>query len=82
MITAAVRSIFFVLRMRPVGASSVSVASPRTSGITATPVSNPDSPSASFGKRMTAIATIIIGSPCCSKSAIFQLANVSGCCQM
>jgi len=63
MISAAVRSSFFVFRMRPAGCCGVSVGSPCTSGITATPVSNPDNPSASFGNRMIAIAPIITGSP-------------------
>ena len=80
MISAAASSSFLVLRMRPVGSRSVSVASPRTSGITATPVSNPDRPSASFGNRMSAIATIISGCPCCAKSAAFQLSISTGCC--
>jgi hypothetical protein len=55
MMSAAVRKSFFVLRILPAGSSSVSPTSPRTSGITATPVSNPDSPSASLGNRMTAM---------------------------
>ena len=37
----------------------MSVGSPFTSGITATPVSNPDSPSASFGNNSSASANII-----------------------
>ena len=49
MMSAAVRSSFFALRIRPSGASSVSVASPRTSGITATPVSNPTGPARAWG---------------------------------
>ena len=78
MMSAAVRSSFFVLRIRPSGASSVSVGSPSTSGMTATPVSNPDRPSASFGNRMIAIAPIISGSPCCSKSDAFHDRDVLG----
>ena len=44
MISAAVVSRCRVLRMRPAGRSSVLAGSPSTSGITATPVSNPDRP--------------------------------------
>ena len=36
-------------------------ASPSTSGITATPVSNPDRPSASFGNTSSATSSIVIG---------------------
>ena len=54
MISAAAVSSFFVLRIRPCGFRSVSSASPRTSGMTATPVSNPDKPSASFGNSSSA----------------------------
>ena len=50
MISAAVRAASCVLRMRPAAISASIAGSPLTSGITATPVSNPDSPSASFGK--------------------------------
>lgn len=50
MISAAVVSSFLVSRIRPVGFASVSSGSPSTSGITATPVSKPDMPSASLGK--------------------------------
>ncbi len=55
MMRAAADRSFLVLRILPAGFSSVSDASPRTSGMTATPVSKPDSPSASFGNRMSAI---------------------------
>ena len=40
-----------VLRMRPAGRAGSSPGSPRTSGITATPVSKPERPRASLGKR-------------------------------
>ena len=60
-----------VCLMRPRGFSSVSPGSPRTRGITATPVSNPDSPRASFGNSSKATATIITGlPPCCWSSAV------------
>ena len=41
----------------PVGLSSVSVASPLMCGMTATPVSKPDMPSASFGNEISANPT-------------------------
>ena len=50
MMSAAVRSSFLVFLMRPIGRAGSSPGSPFTSGITATPVSNPDKPSASLGK--------------------------------
>ena len=50
MISAAVSSNLRVLRMRPIGRCVVSAGSPLISGITATPVSKPLSPSASLGK--------------------------------
>ena len=58
MITAAVVSSFLVLRMRPAGCAAVSSGSPSTSGITATPVSNPDRPSARRGNSSMAKSTI------------------------
>jgi hypothetical protein len=61
MIRAAVVSSLRVLRIRPRGRSWVSWGSPRTRGITATPVSNPDRPRASFGKTIRAIATMASG---------------------
>lgn len=72
MITAAVVSSFFVSRMRPAGRSSVSDASPLTCGITATPVSNPDRPSASFGKTSSATPTITRTFPCSVVRALDQ----------
>jgi hypothetical protein len=67
------------LRMRPDGCATVSVASPVTSGMTATPVSKPDKPSATFGNRITAIAAIIAGLLCCAKSVTRQFEMSSGC---
>src|SRR5256885_9116230 len=58
MISAAVSSSFFVLRIR----------SPRMSGITATPVSNPDSPSASLGNMITDTASMSQTLPCWCQS--------------
>jgi hypothetical protein len=52
MTAAAVRSSRRVLRIRPAGRFGSSSASPRTSGMTATPVSNPDRPRASRGKTI------------------------------
>lgn len=60
--TAAVVSNRRVPAMRPAGARSVSVSAPWTSGITATPVSKPDSPSASFGNTTRATPIITSGS--------------------
>lgn len=54
MIAAAVVSSLRALRIRPMGLARVSVASPLTSGITTTPVSKPDRPSASAGKTSSA----------------------------
>ena len=53
-------------------------ASPLTSGITATPVSKPERPSASFGKSSSANASIISGLPCCATSAACQRGKHSG----
>ena len=73
MISAAEVRSFWVLRIRPAGFAGVSSGSPFTSGITATPVSKPESPSASRGKTSRATATIMIGLPCWVKSASRQL---------
>ena len=62
-VTAAVVSSRLVPRIRPAGRLSVSEASPCTWGITATPVSKPDRPSASFGNTSAAAATIMTGLP-------------------
>ena len=62
MITAAVVSSRRVPAIRPAGACSVSVSWPRTSGMTATPVSKPDRPSASFGNTTRATPIITSGS--------------------
>ena len=59
MMTAAVMSSFLVLRIRPLGSAALSSALPRTWAMTATPVSNPDKPSASFGNNSRAAASII-----------------------
>lgn len=72
MTTAAVVSSFFVPRIRPAGFSSVSSASPWTWGMTATPVSKPERPSASLGKTSRATPTIAITLPCCAVSALDQ----------
>ena len=58
---AAGRALLGVRRHRPV-----------TCGITATPVSKPDRPSASFGKTRRAIPTMMAGLPCCAVSAAHQ----------
>ena len=61
MIRAAVISSLRVLRIRPRGRSGLSWGSPRTRGITATPVSNPDRPRAYLGKTTSATATMARG---------------------
>ena len=63
MMSAAVSRSLRVLRMRPAGFAGSSVASPRINGITATPVSNPLRPSASFGKIRKTTATSMSQSP-------------------
>jgi hypothetical protein len=69
MMTAAVTSSFRVLATRPRGAPSVrglcprSLAPPSMSGMTVTPVSNPERPRASLGKTRSAPATTREKSP-------------------
>lgn len=60
------------------GFSYVSVASPRTWGITATPVSNPDMPSASFGKTSSATPTMASGEECSRVMASVQSPTLTG----
>ena len=72
MMMAAVLSSLRVLSMRArssIAGSTGLPSTPRTSGITATPVSKPDRPSASFGNTMNAKATIMIGLPRCPYSS-------------
>lgn len=78
MMSAAVVSSVRVSRMRPTGFFSVSSASPWTWGITATPVSKPDRPSARRGKTSSATATIMIGLPCCVVSRVLQSETSDG----
>ena len=78
MIAAAAASIRLAPRIRPAGLASVSPGSPCTCVITATPVSKPDMPSASFGNTRTDSATIISGSPCCVVSAVDQSVTTLG----
>ncbi len=61
--SAAVVSSRLPLRMRPVGFSSVSPLSPSISGMTTTPVSKPDRPSASFGNTSSAAPISASGEP-------------------
>ena len=63
MITAAAASSLLVLRIRPTGLASLSPGSPSTCVVTATPVSKPESPSASLGKTRNASATMARGLP-------------------
>lgn len=78
MITAAVVSSLRVSRIRPVGFSYVSVGSPSTCGITATPVSKPDMPSASFGKTRSATPIIASGEECSAVIASVQSPILTG----
>jgi hypothetical protein len=80
MMSAAVRSSFLVLRTRPSGRSGVSFGSPSTSGITATPVSNPDMPSASLGKSNSATPTIAVQLPCSCRRRFRHAGTTSGRC--
>ena len=75
MMSAAAVSSFRVLRMRPRGRVSVSPASPLTSGITATPVSKPERPSASFGNSSIATSR---ASPAGCRAGATQRARQSG----
>jgi hypothetical protein len=52
MISAAVKSRWWVFRILPAGRDSLSSGAPLTNGIIATPVSKPDNPSASFDKQL------------------------------
>ncbi len=72
MITAAVVSSLRVSRIRPVGFAQVSESSPLTCGITATPVSKPDMPRASFGNTSSATPTIASGEECAAVIASVQ----------
>ena len=78
MITAAVTSSFRVLRMRCSVRRPGSSPSPRTSGITATPVSNPESPRARRGNRITDRPIMASGLARPAKSASRQEWNTSG----
>lgn len=78
MISATVVSSLRVSRTRPSGRAYVSVASPRTWGITATPVSKPDMPSASFGKTRSATPIIATGEECAAVMASHQLPIFTG----
>ncbi len=79
MTRAAVVSSRRVPRIRPAGRASVSVAAPRTCGMTATPVSKPDMPSASLGKTSSATPTIATGEECSAVIALHQLPTTTGC---
>ncbi len=79
MISAAVTRSFFVFRIRPRGFWAVSSGPPRTRGITATPVSNPESPRASFGNRSIETPSIRSGLPCSANSAVRQSDSTEGC---
>lgn len=61
MVSAAVSSSFLAPAMRSSGLASVSPGVCRICGITATPVSKPERPKASFGNTINAMAVIIHG---------------------
>ena len=79
MMTAAVISSRWVLRILILGAAWSSSAAPWTSGIMATPVSKPDNPSASLGKSSSDTPTIASGLLCWAKSACFHSTKWCGC---
>ena len=66
-------------RIRPVGSSSVSSASPLTRGMTETPVSKPERPRASFGKSSIATITIAFAIHVMTPSCAYPTAGRSGC---
>lgn len=78
MIAAAVVNRCLAPRMRPIGCSGVSPGPLLMSGITATPVSKPERPSANLGKTSNAMATITSGFPCCCVSAVVQFDHSEG----
>jgi hypothetical protein len=65
-------------RIRPAGFSGVSVGEPEICGITATPVSKPERPSASFGKTINAMPTMTRGLPCWVFRAVHQSLTTRG----
>ena len=80
MISAAVVSSFLVFRIRPVGSAALSVASPLTRGMTTTPVSNPDRPSASAGKTSSEAPSTASGEAWAAVTASVQSVTVPGSC--
>ena len=79
MISAAASSSRRAPRIRPAGLASVSPGSPWTRGITATPVSKPERPSASLGNSSSETPAIVAQLPCWTKSASRQRGSSSGC---
>ena len=72
MIRAAVVRSLCAPRIRPAGFASVSSGLPWICGMTATPVSKPESPRASLGKTSRAMPIITRGFPCCWLRAAHQ----------
>ena len=73
MMIAAVVSSRCAPRMRPTGLLRRCRSRRRViCGMTATPVSKPERPSASFGKTISAMPTMTSGLPCCAVSAAHQ----------
>ena len=78
MISAAVFSSFLAFRIRDCRISGAVSPSPRINGITATPVSKPERPSASFGNSSSANASIITGFDCCDQQIVRPVRDVFG----
>ena len=78
MISAALVSSLAVLRIRDCRTSSGVSPCPATSGMTATPVSKPERPSASLGNRTTAITIHIMGRLSWANRLVRQLARMAG----
>ena len=80
MIAAAVVSSLLRVANPPTGCSGLAGLA-LDQGITATPVSNPDRPSASFGKSSSAKNTISATLGCCTNTADRHFEIASGWCQ-
>ena len=78
MVSAAVVSSLRAFRMRPVGSAIVSDGSPSTSGMTTTPVSNPDRPSARAGNTSRDAPSTASGEEWASPTAWIQSVKVPG----
>ncbi len=79
MMTAAVVRSLRAPAIRPSGRRSVSLGAPTICGITATPVSKPERPSASLGNTSRATPTTASQLGCCVVSRRVQAEISSGC---